>query len=138
MGTKLQFPFPSLSIAESSHGGTGVAHCPPSPRRERPRMHSSHNRGQHAQIEKAGNQKLLAWLPIAFVMHLQIYMAIGSCQPGPTARHGTVPHGPCLWRARATSTAQGTVRGPFCQAVPPGEPDKFHRTVPAHSLTKYI
>ena len=30
--TKRGFPFSSLSISESSHGGTGVAHWPPPPR----------------------------------------------------------------------------------------------------------
>ena len=29
---KRGFPFPSISISESSHGGTGVAHWPPPPR----------------------------------------------------------------------------------------------------------
>ena len=46
---------------------------------------------------------------------------------GVVPQRAVVPHGPCLLRARAWPTAQGTVRGPFGRAVPPVGHGQFCR-----------
>jgi len=53
-----------------------------------------------------------------------------ACRAGPWRCHasaGVVPHGPCVLRARAWPTAQGTVCGPFGRAVLPVGHGQFCR-----------
>jgi len=59
-------------------------------------------------------------------------MAIGPCRPGTVS---CLNGPPCLHRARAWPSAQGTTHGPFGRAVPPVGHGHFHRAGPACSLT---
>jgi len=54
---------------------------------------------------------------------------------GVVPQRAAVPVGPCLHRARAWPSAQGTARGPFGRAVPPVGHGHFHRAGPAYSPT---